>query len=151
MQLTTIALLVLTAGYSAALPTTTDSSALTLAVEVPSVSPPLDVTNSSSPISARGVGVSSNVWREFKLCTDSNLRGVCMNQRVRADQSCYNLSSWMNDKASSVWVSGAYCWLYKNGFCSGESRQVRGPVQNLGSMGFNDKTSSFKCQYYTNI
>ncbi|KAL1648871.1 hypothetical protein SLS58_002051 [Diplodia intermedia] len=147
MQITAIAsLLVLSAGYATAMPAA-DPSTAALAFEVPSLSPPVNMTTDSHSIVPRGI-----VWRQFKVCDKPNLGGACLSQRIQANQGCYALPAYLNDKASSLWIAQAFCTVYKDQRCSGPSRQVQAPgIDDFRAFGFDNVASSFKCQYYTAI
>ncbi|OJD31777.1 uncharacterized protein BKCO1_4400030 [Diplodia corticola] len=145
MQITAIAsVLSLLAGYAVALPAG-DPSTADLAFEVPSLSPPVNMTTKLHPIEPRGI-----VWRDIKICANSKLSGSCLTQRIKANQECYGLPPYMNDKSSSLWVAQAFCTVYKDQRCTGPSRQIQEPgIDDFKTIGFNDMVSSFKCQYYT--
>lgn len=106
-----------------------------------------DTTMASSPVllallvTLACLAGSSSAWRVW-LYRDSGHRGGHIEM---SGNGCKNVQSDFNDKTTSVNTHGGCVRLYQNAGCTGKMLELfpgSGAHNNLGSHGFNDKTSS---------
>ncbi|KAF7335050.1 hypothetical protein MVEN_02255400 [Mycena venus] len=83
----------------------------------------------------------------MKTCVDVKLKN-CLDWTVASlPVGCTNLAA--NGQASSVssvqTAAGVGCTLFTSKTCTGSKQFITGTINNLGTVGFNNKANSFTC------